>query len=136
MKQPITQEHNYGCGVSCFAFVSDVTYKEAVELLGRELSVRNGWRPTDLVRELTKQGLTYRNKYVRKTNVFFDKEGTIVLVEPSANYPVGHYLAYHEGKWMDPWINLPDDTCLEHAQSGFRDRLPGKAMYALIPEQK
>ena len=98
--------------------------------------MRNGWRPSDLVRELTKQGLLYKNHYVRKSNLVFNLDGAIVLIEPSPAYPVGHYLAYYQGKWMDPWINLPDNDDLRYATSGFRDELPGKAMYALIPEQK
>lgn len=136
MKQSITQEHGYGCGVACFAFVNAISYKKAVKILGRELSVRNGWRPADLVKEFAKQGIHYKNRYVRKRDISFDAEGTIVLIEPSSTYSVGHYLAYHEGQWMDPWINLPYDNNLEHARSGFRVELPGKVMYELVPEQK
>ncbi len=134
MKNSITQEHGYGCGVACFAFVNDISYKEAVHVLGHELSVRNGWRPSDLVKELANQGLTYRNKYVRKSDFIFNLDGTVVLIEPSNSYPVGHYLVRHQEKWMDPWINLPLDSNLKNAKSGFRSELPGKAMYALVPE--
>lgn len=129
MKKSITQELGYGCGVACFAFACDVTFQQAVKLLGREYSVKFGWKPSDLAKELNKQGFNYKNRYVRKKAV--DQaypDGTIVLIESSREYPVGHYLILYHGKWMDPWINLADDDNLNNATSGFRDWLPGKAL--------
>lgn len=134
MKKSITQELDYGCGVACFAFACGITFWQAIELLGKEYSVKFGWKPSDLTRALNDSGLTYKNNYVRKKA--FDQtypEGTLVLIERSQNYPVGHYLILHHGKWMDPWINMTDDSSVLNAISGFRDRLPGKAMYAIIP---
>lgn len=136
MNISITQEHRYGCGVACFAFVNDISYKQAVLLLGREMSVKNGWRPADLVRELKNQRHVYRNTYVRNKDFVAKNDGTIVLIEPSGSYPVGHYLVYYRGRWMDPWINLPLDNNLARAKSGYRASLPGKSMYALVPEEK
>lgn len=133
MKTSITQELEFGCGVACFAFVCDMTFKQAVKFLGREYSVKNGWRPSDLVAELNRYGLSYKNHYVRKKFEIEFPNGTFVLIERSSNYPVGHYLVKHNNKWMDPWINLTDSNNLELAQSGFRSKLPGNSMYALIP---
>lgn len=136
MKQSVTQELDYGCGVACFAFVCNMTFKKAVAFLGREYSVKNGWRPSDLVAELNKCGYSYKNCYVRKKPKTKYTSGTIVLLERSASYPVGHYLVLENNKWMDPWINMPESNNLAFAQSGFRENLPGHPMYALVPTKK
>lgn len=134
MKKSITQEFDYGCGVACFAFACDLSYSRAVVVLGREQTVKYGWRPSDLVRALKSYGLNYKNCYVRKQSQPQEyPEATIILLERSASYPVGHYLIRHNQYWMDPWINMPIDNNIHHAKSGFREQLPGKAMYALIP---
>lgn len=133
MKPSITQELDYGCGVACFAFACSMTFKEAVEYLGKEYSVKYGWKPSDLVAALNGYGYKYKNNYVRKKPPASYSNGTIVLIERSPDYPVGHYLAFHDGLWMDPWINLCEDNNLAVAKSGFRKKLPGRAMYALVP---
>lgn len=61
-------------------------------------------------------------------------EGMIVLLRRSKQFPVGHYLAYYQGGWMDPYINLDDDHNFQNPKSGFREILPGRAMYVLMPE--
>ena len=135
MRKSVTQEYDYGCGVACFAFVCNVTYQEALKLLGRESTVKFGWKPSDLCKELILQGYKYKNRYVRKLVIedsdYPDK--TIVLIEKSTVYPVGHYLVKYKNTWMDPWLNLPDSNDINKATSGFRLQLPGKAMYTLIP---
>lgn len=133
MKQSVTQALDYGCGVACFAFVTDMTFQQAVAFLGKEYSVKHGWRPSDLVVALNRFGLSYKNNYVRKMKTVVYPNGSIVLIERSAVYPVGHYLVFQDSQWMDPWINLPEDYDLKNAESGFRSRLPGNAMYALAP---
>lgn len=135
MKKSITQEFDYGCGVACFAFATNLTYKQSVKALGREQTVKFGWRPSDLTKALNNYSFSYKNNYVRKSSQTQEyPEATIVLIERSATYPVGHYLIRHNQYWMDPWINMPIDNNIYHAESGFRERLPGKAMYALIPQ--
>ncbi len=129
----ITQELGYGCGVACFAFVCNMSFKDAITFLGREYSVHTGWRPSDLTAELNRFGLSYKNCYVRKRSEYDFPLGSIVLIEKSANYPVGHYLTLTSKGWMDPWINLPQTKDILKAKSGFRKELPGKAMYALVP---
>ncbi|MCL4392559.1 hypothetical protein M1145_00225 [Patescibacteria group bacterium] len=133
MKQSITQELDYGCGVACFAFICNMTFQQAVIFLGKEYSVKHGWCPSDLVAALNRYGLSYKNYYVPKKRKTIYSNGSIVLIERSSSYPVGHYLVFHDNQWMDPWINLPEDKILKNAKSGFRSELPGKAMYALIP---
>jgi len=136
MKKSITQELDYGCGVACFAFVCDVTFWQAVTILGREYSVKHGWNPSDLVKALNMQGVNYKNHYVRKKPDQLYPDGTIVLIERSRDYPVGHYLVRYNDRWMDPWVNMLSDNKLQNATSGFRRCLPGCAMYALIPISK
>lgn len=133
MRQSVTQKLDYGCGVACFAYICDLTFEQAVDLLGKEYSVKHGWRPSDLVTALSRYGLSYRNRYVRTKQDSRFPNGTIVLIERSFVYPVGHYLALDNDRWMDPWINMPGSNALQNAESGFRSTLPGKAMYALTP---
>ena len=133
MMKSITQELDYGCGVACFALVCDMNFEEAVTFLGKEYSVKHGWKPSDLVMALNRFGLNYKNYYVRKKNSIEYPEGSIVLIERSHDYPVGHYLVLTVEGWMDPWINLADTRDIHQAKSGFRNRLPGRPMYALLP---
>ena len=133
MIESITQKIDYGCGVACFAFVCDMTFEEAIEFLEKEYSVKHGWKPSDLVVALNRFGLSYKNHYVRKSDSVKYPNGTIVLIERSESYSVGHYLTLTTRGWMDPWINLPETNSIVEAKSGFRKELPGKAMYALIP---
>ncbi|MBI5391734.1 hypothetical protein HZB00_01905 [Candidatus Woesearchaeota archaeon] len=61
-------------------------------------------------------------------------ENTIVFIRRSKDYPAGHYLAKTKTGWMDPWINFDLSSLnLNYAQSGFRKRLPEKAIYAVFP---
>jgi hypothetical protein len=135
MQESITQELDYGCGVACFAFVCGMTFQQAVAYLGKEYSVKHGWRPSDLVSGLNRFGYKYRNRYVRKKVDGEYPDGTIVLIERSEVYPVGHYLVVTKVGYMDPWINMPMSNDISLAESGFRNVLPGKAMYVLIPEE-
>ena len=128
MKQSITEEQDYGCGVACFAFVCNMTFKQAVTFLDRQYSVRYGWRPSDLVAALNRYGFSYKNHYVRKKHNIIYPDDSIVLIERSVNYPVDHYLVFVGNKWMDPWINLPKSNNLALAQLGFRDELPSNVM--------
>jgi hypothetical protein len=129
----ITQKSDYGCGIACFASLCNMSFDEAVEFLGKEYSVKHGWRPSDLVEALNRFGFNYKNYYVRKKDNFEYVPGSIVLIERSHKYPVGHYLLLTAKGWMDPWINLPETKDIQKAKSGFRKELPGKPMYGLVP---
>lgn len=133
MMKSITQELYYGCGVACFAFICDMSFNQAVTFLGKEYSVKYGWKPSDLVEALSRFGFNYKNYYVRKEDWITYSEGSIVLIERSYEYPVGHYLVFTVQGWMDPWINMPSTNDIHEAKSGFRKQLPGKPMYALMP---
>lgn len=134
MRASITQEFDYGCGIACFAFALDISYQQAAKQLGEVQAGSTRFWIKDFVTALNISDKHYISKYMKPpmTRKIY-KEGTIVLIRRSKLYPTGHYLIRHNGHWMDPWINLPKDTDISHATSGFRKRLPGKPMYALLP---
>jgi hypothetical protein len=133
MRESITQEFDYGCGIACFAFVLEMTYKQAANHLGELQANSTRFWIKDFATALNNSGEHYIAKYMKPPMIKkIYKEGTIVLVRRSKHYPAGHYLIRHKGHWMDPWINLPTDNDITHAKSGFRKRLPGKPMYALL----
>ena len=134
MRESITQEFDYGCGIACFAFALEMTYQQAVKQLGERQANSTRFWIKDLTAALNSSGKDYVAKHMKPPMMRkIYKQGTIVLIRRSKQYPTGHYLIRHDGYWMDPWINLPLNNDIEHAESGFRKRLPGKPMYALFP---
>jgi hypothetical protein len=135
MRESITQEFYYGCGIACFAFALEITYKQAANHLGELQANSTRFLIKDFTAALNNTGKHYIAKYMKPPMMRkIYKEGTIVLIRRSKQYPAGHYLIRHKGHWMDPWINLPLDNDITQAKSGFRKRLPGKPMYALLPQ--
>lgn len=134
MEQSITQQAPHGCGITCFAFVAGITYVQAAEFLGLEQAKSDRFIVKHFREELNRYGLHYVSKHVKPDQTIEPKDGTIVLLRRSKQFPVGHYLAYHQGRWMDPYINLADDHDFQNPQSGFREVLPGEIMYVLKPE--
>ena len=129
MKKSITQEFNYGCGIACFAFVTNVTYKKAINFLGPKQAMSPRFWCKNLASQLNKFGVKYIYRYVKpKLRKKIYQEGAIVLVARSKIYPTGHYLIRYKSQWMDLWINLPKDENIKHAKSGFRKRLPCRPM--------
>ena len=132
----ITQEFEYGCGIACFAFALRISYQQAAQLLGPVQATSIRFWVRDLASHLNQAGLPYKSHHIKQKNKQrMYREGTIVLIRRSSRYPAGHYLIRHNGLWMDPWINLPENTGITNAQSGFRKRLPGAPMYAIVPEK-
>lgn len=137
MRESITQEFDYGCGIACFAFALDMTYQQAARQLGETQANSTRFRVKDFTVALNNSGKHYIAKYMKPPMMRkIYEEGTIVLIRRSNQYPTGHYLIHHKGHWMDPWINLTTDNDINHAKSGFRKRLPGKPMYALLPHAR
>jgi hypothetical protein len=134
MKKSITQESPNGCGIACFAFVCDLTYREAEKFLGPEQSKSNRFIVKHFVEELNRFGKRYAALHAKPGEEVEPVEGTIVLLRRSKEYPVGHYLAFHKSQWMDPRINLQEDRKFVSPETGFRDKLPGKPMYLLVPQ--
>ena len=135
MRESITQEFDYGCGIACFAFALGMTYKHAADHLGELQANSTRFWIKDFTAALNNSGMSYVSRHIKPPMLRkIYKEGTIVLIRRSKQYPTGHYLIRHRGHWMDPWINLALDNDIRHAKSGFRKRLPGKPMYALLPQ--
>jgi hypothetical protein len=137
MRNSITQEVDYGCGIACFAFALHLTYQQSVNYLGPKQAVSTRFWVKDFAAALNKSGKSYGAKYIKpclRKKIY--QEGTIVLIRRSKHYPSGHYLIRNNNQWMDPWINLPFDNDISHAKSGFRKRLPGSPMYVLLPQKQ
>ena len=136
MKKPIVQVHPSGCGVACVAQVLEISYGRALRLFrnGELYAMLRGFYCRDLVRALNKAGRKSRFVFVnnRQRKIIY-RNGTIVFIARSKHHPQGHYLARVENQWMDPWINWPKITC---GRAGFRRRLPGRPIYAVIPQEK
>ena len=133
MKKPITQESPNGCGIACFAFVCDLTYQQAADFLGPDQAKSNQFIVKHFREELDRFGLNYASRHIRPNQIIDHTEGMIVLLRRSKQFPVGHYLTYHNGQWMDPRINLEQDRQFQKPESGYRDILPGQVMYVLAP---
>lgn len=134
MRHTITQEDTMGCGAACVAFASNKTYQQAVDILGKQKARSVGFQLKEIVDALERYGLNYRFKHVKpKMKESIYEEGVIVFIKRSSRYPYGHYLTRHKGLWVDPWINLVVDKNLANAKSGYRQRLPGKAQWAILP---
>lgn len=134
MRHTITQEDGMGCGAACVAFAANKTYKEAVAVLGQDKARTVGFHLKEIVDALSEYELNYRFKHVKpKIKQLIYQEDVIVFIKRSARYPYGHYLIRHNGLWADPWINLVLDKELTNAKSGYRQRLPGEAQWAILP---
>ncbi len=133
--RPISQEHNFGCGAACVAFVLKKNYSEVIHVLGKVKAKSKGFYCKDIIKVLAKFGLVYSYKYLKpklKRKIY--KSGIIVFIKRSRRYPTGHYLVRYEGLWMDPWINYQENRSIQGAESGFRKKLPGIPIYGLFPE--
>lgn len=135
MRHAIVQEHAFGCGVACVAFVAQVPYHNVAELLGNNKAISNGFRCIELITALHSYGYKeYTLKYLKprlRRSIY--KNGVIVFVKRSKRYPRGHYLVRYSGQWMDPWVNFNPRKNVKGARADFRKRLPGQPIYALLP---
>ncbi len=133
----VVQKDVFGCGIACTASVLSLNYEKAKNLFSNFKRANNmGFLCKDIVAVLKKKSLAYEYKYIKsKIRRQIYKPGTIVFIARSKKYFAGHYLTrVSKMKWMDPWINFPSD--ITRAKSGFRKKLPGKPIYAILPLQK
>ena len=130
--KPISQEHNFGCGAACVAFILKKSYSEVVCVLEKTKAESKGFFCKDLVEAFSIFNRTYSYKYLKsRLRRKIHRNGVIVFIKRSSRYPSGHYLTYFNGQWMDPWRNKN----VGEVRAGFRKRLPGTPIYALFPEQ-
>ena len=133
MKASITQEDGNGCGAACTAFVANRSYGEVVSLLGKTSAQTRGFYCRDLVEALQLFNLSCTFIHLSPKRWYEYPEGSIVFIKRSKHYPAGHWLARHNGQWMDPWINVVQNNDLRFARSGYRKRLPGVAQWMCYP---
>ncbi|MGA2130466.1 MAG: cysteine peptidase family C39 domain-containing protein [Candidatus Pacearchaeota archaeon] len=127
--KPIMQEHTAGCGIACTASILNINYKKALKFFNKKYVSRRGYYCNEIVKALNKNGLNYQYvKVNNKTKKFLQKPGTIVFVERSKKYDIGHYVLKTNKGWMNPWVNYPN---LNPVNAGFEKKLPGKAQWII-----
>lgn len=134
--KPVKQEDGLGCAVACVAFVLGMSYQEALSLFKdgktRVKSKANFYCP-EIVEILNSKGKVYKwKKLIAISEKEIYSDYSIVFIRRSKNYPYGHFLARYEGKWMDPWVNLPNSNI----SSGFREVLPREPTYVIYSTQQ
>ena len=132
MIKSITQQGPSGCAPACVAQLLGTSYSRAVKLFksGKAKEIFKGFYCKEIVTVLRKKGFDYNFEYINKRNSKkIYKNGTIVFIKRTEKYPQGHYLIRFNNLWMDPWINMPK---MNPAKSGFRKKLPGKSIYAIL----
>lgn len=132
-KEPVAQKDVYGCSVACVAYILGLKYKNAKKLFSNSSYAKTrGFLCKDIINALKRKGLDYQYKRTKpKIKTLIYKSNNIVFIARSKKYPAGHYLCRtKDKKWMDPWINFPSD--IKKAKSGFRKRLPCRAIYGIF----
>jgi len=129
--ESITQKDPLGCGVACVAKVLSMSYADAKKLFPNRTT---GYLCKDLVRVFQKKGMPSSYNYIGNKQIQYE-ENDIVFIKRSARYPAGHYLARVGNQWMDSWINFSHSANIKDARSGYRKKLPGKAIYLIRVEK-
>lgn len=133
MKSPICQKDNFGCSIACLAFITNKTYEEVVNDLGKEKAKTKGFYCKEIVNYLKKLRYQVEFHYLKpkwRKKIYHDK--TIVFIKRSKRYPYGHYLVRYKNLWMDPWINFSIDSDIKNARADFRKRLPDRPIYGIF----
>jgi len=134
MKTSVTQKHNMSCGLACVAFITGQSYELLAINETLESLEHNGFTCIGLVLRLRKAGYHYTWRKITKAKPMYEfPKGAIVFVGRSNTLPYGHWLAFSEQGWMDPWINWHPNNDIRQARAGFRVCLPGKPEYVLLP---
>lgn len=130
----VKQLHLSGCAVACVASVLKTSYRNALKSFdeGNERAKFRGFFCAEIIVALERNGLKYHFKYVKRRKTHIYPSGAIVYLDKSLKHPVGHYVCSTTSGWMDPWINFPK----LNAKAGFRKRLSGKPVYAILPKEK
>src|SRR3989338_7418839 len=132
MKNAVVQKDPLGCGIACVSFICGNSYNYSKKNYFRysTLARIRGFICKDIVNALRISGREYFYRYIGNKRIRY-KENTIVFIQRSKKYPSGHYLVYTAQGWMDSWLNFNlKNSYIKYAKSGFRKRLPGKAIYA------
>ena len=129
----MAQEHASGCGVATTSYILGISYKKTIKLFkdGEFRAQSRGFYCREIVRALGTVGLNYNFRHINKKNKnLIYRNKIICYIRKNKKYPQGHYIARINNEWIDPWINYPS---LINVSSGIRKRLPGQAVYAILP---
>ena len=134
-REPVTQQDLLGCSIACVAFICNTKYENAKKYFSNLGDAnKTGFYCKHIVSALEKAGKQYNYKYLKQKIQF--KDDSIVFIKRSKRFPFGHFLVRWNEGWMDPWINFKKNSAdLQNARSGFRKRLPGKAIYLIFPDK-
>lgn len=126
----VKQEHFSGCAIACVAFILRTSYKNAMINFkdGNEKAKFKGFWCSEIIEALEISKIKYSLKYIKRRKNHSYPNNTIVYIQKNSKYPVGHYLCKTDQGWMDSWINFPR----LNAKAGFRKKLPGKPIYAVM----
>lgn len=133
MKEPVVQLDSLGCGVACAAFVLGKSYNEVRPLFNSNRNFQGVYTPT-LVKVLNTNGLNYTRRKVNYKNRHLSEiDNAIIFIDSSCGYDEGHYLARYNGKFMNPWVNFPENHDLSQASAAFVNELPGEPLWVVYP---
>ena len=123
--KPITQEAPMGCAVACCASLTDLTYMQMLRYFdnGEVKDRTTGFYNKDIVNALDKVGIKAMGHSIKRWGNKKIKNGTIVFIQRSKEYPDGHFLLKTRKGWMNPWINYPN---INPARSGFQKKPPSE----------
>lgn len=137
MKQSVPQQHEMSCGLACISYITSIQYDKIAKGEEHLRLTQRGYSCIALVRKLDMLGYKYSWRKCTNENVIANlSTGSIVFVEPSEDLPYGHWLTLAQQGWMDPWINYASSRDISQAQSGFRESLPGRPSYLVIPRSR
>lgn len=123
----VRQEDPMGCGVACVVFLLGKTYRQTLKLfLNSETKASTtGFVSKELVKVL---GNDYRVGFAKRNKSKIYMDGSIVFMRRGKKYTHGHFVARLNGRWMNPYINLPEYPI----QAGFQKRLPEQPAFVIF----
>lgn len=127
----VAQEHSLGCAVACVASRCQISYESALRLFAEpKLAWVRGYYCTEVIEALRRAGIHYSTETFDPSlhQKLLERIGTIVFLEPSELYPVGHYLIRSNKGWMNPWVNFPS---MNNVRADFQNTLPNKILFVL-----
>ena len=119
-----------GCAIACSASLAGLTYKQMREYFtdGEIKEGYAGFYNRDIVNALNNKGIIAKAYSIKRWGNRKIKTGTIVFIERSQKYNVGHYLLKTKDGWMNPWMNCP---IIKPAKAGFMMNLPSKIRWVI-----
>lgn len=119
-----------GCALACIAYLSGKTYQDVLSITRNpEGAWTIGYYNDEIVETLEKLGLkNYVGDEISDNDKRINLNNIIVFCDRCTDLPEGHFLAKKNGKWMNPWINMPN---IAPAKSGFTETLPSKPSWII-----